>query len=184
MIDIETWKFINSFAPWFSAAGTISAVILSLWLASRNTTEKLKVKAVITLLVQQGSRQKAPEYLMLTVTNVGHIDVKVTNIGWELIGFKPKQYLQIIDDNVYSDTIPVDVKPGDQVKWLVELNENDNWIEKFYKDVLAQHFRVNLFRLRFIVYTSRGKVFKVKIDKTLQDAFIELHEKKTKERNK
>jgi len=32
----ETWQFINTFAPWFSALGTIFAVIISLRLAAIN----------------------------------------------------------------------------------------------------------------------------------------------------
>ena len=92
-------------------------------------------------------------------------------------------YIYITQKDLYSDAIPVDVRPGNQVNWMVELTEEDNWVEKFYKDVLMPSFRTNLFRLRFIVYASRGKAFKVKIGKTLKDTFIELHTNKQKEKN-
>jgi hypothetical protein len=36
--DRETWTFVNSFAPWLSAIGTLAAVITSLYLATADRT--------------------------------------------------------------------------------------------------------------------------------------------------
>jgi len=35
LVETETWKFINTFAPWFSAIGTILAVVTSLYSAGQ-----------------------------------------------------------------------------------------------------------------------------------------------------
>src|SRR5438128_5518971 len=35
MFDRDTWRFINSFAPWLPAVGTLTAVIVSLYLGRR-----------------------------------------------------------------------------------------------------------------------------------------------------
>jgi len=41
-MDTVMWELINTFAPWFSAIGTISAVVVSLYLKSQ-----LNLKSVL-----------------------------------------------------------------------------------------------------------------------------------------
>jgi hypothetical protein len=43
-MDQETWRFINTFAPWLSAIGTLTAVAVSLYLARRSDRQKLEVR--------------------------------------------------------------------------------------------------------------------------------------------
>jgi hypothetical protein len=84
----ETWKFINTFAPWLSAVGTISAVITSLYLARKSRRIHLKVDAGLRTLVQQGSPAK--EYVAITVVNRGDRAATIQSIGWK-IGFFRKR---------------------------------------------------------------------------------------------
>lgn len=63
LVDEETWKFINTFAPWLSAIGsTLSAVATSLWLAQRDRRVKLSVRASlrIWLIPGGGPRPRLP----------------------------------------------------------------------------------------------------------------------------
>jgi hypothetical protein len=44
-MDRETWRFINTFAPWLSAVGTLVAVAVSLYLARKSNRIELEVSA-------------------------------------------------------------------------------------------------------------------------------------------
>ncbi len=72
MLDQELWSFINSFAPWLSAVGTIAAVITSLYLARKDARINLKVSAGVRMLFVEG---KGPgggsRFVSLDVTNAG-----------------------------------------------------------------------------------------------------------------
>jgi hypothetical protein len=54
MWDKATWQFINTFADWFAAAGTIAAVIVAIYLARLDKTIRLKVNAGARLMVTAG----------------------------------------------------------------------------------------------------------------------------------
>jgi len=91
----EEWKFINTFAPWFSAIGTLLAVIVSLYLAHTSRRQKLKVSASIMQMLTVGQKEDVyPEYVWLRATNIGHSKVKITNLGWHVGFFKKRTFLQ------------------------------------------------------------------------------------------
>jgi len=75
------WDFINSFADWIAAFGTVSAVVVSLWLAARPDRLKLNVYAGIQVLIKPGSDHRS-RYVVITATHTGRRVVKVSNLGW------------------------------------------------------------------------------------------------------
>lgn len=52
-MTMADWKFINTFAPWFSAIGTFLAVVVSLYLAHASRRQKMKASASIMLMITQ-----------------------------------------------------------------------------------------------------------------------------------
>ena len=68
----ETWKFINTFAPWLSAIGTLMAVAVSLYLARHDKRIRLEVNAGHRLLITEGQKGPHPEYLLIRIVNIGH----------------------------------------------------------------------------------------------------------------
>ncbi|MFX4237794.1 hypothetical protein ACOL20_05655 [Aliarcobacter butzleri] len=80
-MTLENWKFINTFAPWLSAIGTILAVVVSLYLAYTSRRQKLKPTVSITFMVTQGQKEKIyPEYVSLRAINIDHNKDKITEI--------------------------------------------------------------------------------------------------------
>jgi hypothetical protein len=84
LFDRTTWTFINSFADWLSALGTVSAVILALYLARRDKNVRLEVSAGHRIVVTPGTEGPYPEYLMIRIVNIGHREAQITNIGWKV----------------------------------------------------------------------------------------------------
>ncbi|MFC1650571.1 hypothetical protein ACFL2X_03275 [Candidatus Latescibacterota bacterium] len=174
MIEKSTWEFINTFAPWFAAIGTLAAVIVSLYLARQDRRIKLKVSAGHRMLVTEGQQGKSPQYIVISVVNVGHREAKVTGIGWE-VGLRKKiSAYQTVPRDGLSSTIPVKLEDGDEANYYIPLQGELKWIESFNNDILKPHPKFNLIFTKVVVFTSIGKVFKSKIEKGLQNKILEV----------
>ena len=96
MLDQETWRFINSFAPWLAAIGTVVAVITALYLARKEARIQLNVRALIRCEVIPGTDLgPGPNYLSVEVSNVGRRAATVTHIYWKTGIFQKKNKLPI-----------------------------------------------------------------------------------------
>ena len=172
-MTLEDWKFINTFAPWLSAIGTLLAVVVSLYLAYTSRRQKLKPTVSITFMVTQGQKEKIyPEYVSLKAINIGHTKVKITNIGWNVGFLKKRTFLQTNPKNIYSSEIPITIEEGEEASWLIDIN-NNQWIEKFYENTLQKN-KWNLWSLKFVVYTSKNKSFYCRVNKSFKDKITEI----------
>lgn len=176
------WTLINSFAPWFSAVGTISAVIVALYL-SRKDRPKLKVKADIQILISNEIKDR-PRYLTIEIVNIGVRPIKVVSVGWTIGLFKKQSYIQILTKdntdilaNLYSSNLPIKLNEGDEAKWLIPLDKEDNWVDMF-KENLSFFTRWDLRFTRLVVYTSHGISFKTAIGDGLKKELLKAAESK------
>ena len=67
LMSQKTWRFINTFAPWLSALGTITAVLVALYLARMDRRIQLEVSAGHRITLHLASPGPPPEYLLLGV---------------------------------------------------------------------------------------------------------------------
>ena len=115
MPDRETWDFINSFAPWFSALGTLCAVLVSLYLASRTSRHRVRVSCSIVRTIPTGQRLgDGAEFLQIRVVNRGSLEVVVSGIMWKQRGFRRQSYVVFPPDDPYSTKVPAKLQYGDQ----------------------------------------------------------------------
>ncbi|MGB2866564.1 MAG: hypothetical protein WBC05_24750 [Sedimentisphaerales bacterium] len=160
---VETWHFVNSFAPWLAAFGTVAAVVTSLYLATRQTRVKLRVSAAHRLTVWTGQPQLPREVLNIEVVNMGLCDVQVTKIEWKA-GILRKRYLyQTISSNAYSSALPVHLAHGEQAIYVIPF---ESWIKNF-RQHLRPLPRLRVYLLSIQVGTSVGQIQKGRIEKEL-----------------
>lgn len=181
---IDSWRFINSFAPWFSAAGTITAVIVSLYLARSREKIKLVVRAGERLMLFRDGTpiEKAPRYLYISIINIGSREVIVNNIGWKIGLFSKKYAVQPVEDRTYSSALPIKLKDGDEAKYFILLSEPSNWLDEFAKDFILDHGAYMVNRVWVQVFTSVGTIFETKLEKNMRDKLTEKYnELKTKQ---
>lgn len=166
-LSVEDWKFINTFAPWFSAIGTFLAVCVSLYISHSTRKISLSISSGIFVFNEDGIDE---EHLGINVTNIGYRTVflnnavsisfqiglfKKTNIG---IGFK---YI----DASKSSSFPCKLGENETANLFIKINHDDvNWIKNFREEHLSGHSPSSL---RIVVYPNVGKPFKVKPDKTI-----------------
>ncbi len=173
----ETWRFINTFAPWISALGTISAVMLSLYLARRDKIVRLEVSAGHRLIVTPGAPGPWPEYLSINIVNVGHRDAQITNIGWK-VGILRKQHaVQTTINDGMSSPLPVRLRDGEEAKYLIPLNDTTRWLEDFGTKMMTPFPWLQSFFVRVQVFTSISKIFEAPIEKGLRQKLVEAARK-------
>jgi hypothetical protein len=166
------WQLINSFADWFSALGTIGAVIVALYLAGQDKRIRLRVSAGHRELVSQGLKGPPPQYLTIRVTNVGHREVQVTGIGWRIGLFKKSYAQQTIMVDGVSSTLPVRLRDGEEAVYYIPLFDEMNWLGRFIEKMLSPALR---WRLRFTyvrIFTSVGKVFEEPLEQGMKRRII------------
>ena len=168
----DTWRFINTFAPWLSALGTLSAVALSLYLARRDKTVRLEVSAGHRLLVTPGTPGPWPEFLAISVVNIGHRDAQITNIGWRVGILRKRHAIQTTITDGMSSQLPIRLRDGEEAKYFVPMNETTNWLDNFASKMLAPLPRVQVYFVRIQVFTTIGRTFEARIESSLRDKLI------------
>ncbi|MCY4153869.1 MAG: hypothetical protein OXD47_11250 [Gammaproteobacteria bacterium] len=170
----DSWLFINSFAPWLSAVGTIAAVVATIYFAKRGERVRLKISAGHRLLVGQGMPEPFPEYLCIRVVNIGYRDTNVKNIGWKVRLFKKRYAVQNIVQNQFSSKLPVLLRQGEEVNYLIPINKETNWLKRFCLDMLMPNPQVHIHFVKIWVTTSVGITFESKIESSLKKKLKEL----------
>lgn len=178
IIDKEFWRFVNSFAPWFSAFGTLSAVIVSLCLARRDKSVRLEVSAGYRMMVTQGVKELHPEYLVINIVNIGHREAQITKVGWKIGLFRPQYAFQttMTGDGI-SSPIPVRLKDGEGAKFFIPLDGSLHWLEKFARDYLISFPSIKSRFVKICVSTSIGKTFEQRIEEGLRKLLVQTARK-------
>lgn len=118
-LDKEGWEIINAVATCLGVIATFTAVLVSLWLASRPDRLNLTGRAGIRVLLTPGEPGR-PELLMMEIVNRGRRPAKITGIGWEFGARRSrrKHFVQQIDrHDRMSSALPIILDDGAEARW-------------------------------------------------------------------
>ncbi|HFI0351458.1 hypothetical protein HO543_08265 [Streptococcus suis] len=93
-----------------SAIGTDGAVMVSLYLARRDTVNKVKVASSFVMSMNPLDKTV---YTNITVTNVGRQEVIITEVGITHAKLSKKRFAFISHIGIFQNNIPVNLKSGD-----------------------------------------------------------------------
>lgn len=142
------WRYINTFAWWFSAAGTFFAASVALYIANRNVKPKARMWVGHRITIGPGSREPYPELLVFGIVNLGERPLRISQIGWK-VGLKPKRFAIQRYDEPTSSPMPVTLNHGDEASWYVPLDARDEpWLEYFAKGMLMPNYKISCATLR------------------------------------
>jgi hypothetical protein len=146
LFDRETWRFVNSFAPWLAALGTFTAALTALYLARRHARIRLRITASVE--TESDAPGKYVSCAVMKVVNDGPRDVTITEAYWELNGDKG------FDGNLTCNSVvlPVRLRDGETVTFRGE--DLNNYL-MFLGGALVP---VGL-RVKACARTSTGRVF-------------------------
>jgi hypothetical protein len=169
VFDKETWQFINTFAPWLSALGTISAVIVSLYLATRDRRISLKVSAGVKIIMQGGHSET---FIGVSAVNMGRREVTITGIGWQTGLFRKREFVQL-GFSPHSSDLPARLQDGETANYFIPLeNTGNHWVLKV-KDDLGKCLWFKVYFMKALVVTSIGKTFRVRVNRNIRDLLTE-----------
>ncbi|MGH8655769.1 MAG: hypothetical protein ACREYE_27930 [Gammaproteobacteria bacterium] len=177
MFAKETWVFLNTFADWVAAIGSISAVVVALYLARRDDQARLDIGAGLRMLVLGAGLTDEPEEVVtIRITNIGRRDVQVIGLGWRIGIFKRRYLEQATSFNPLDTPLPVRLRDGDEVFYRIPLTPTSLWIDKFVSTCVGELpvrrvRRLNTLRVR--VYTSVGRVFEKHVEPGLQQRLLQ-----------
>lgn len=147
-----------------SAIGTISAVIVALYLANKDRKISLKIDNNIF----EFENSPNGEYIFIQILNNGYQPVYIKNILIERNIFY-KKYIPINEKYIYmpqtSFTPPLHkLEVGEVVTLAIE----KQFIQDIYKDILFDYSKLELFTLKFTVNISYSKTFRSKFHKNIK----------------
>jgi|SRR5262245_540631 len=174
MLDRETWRFINTFAPWFSALGTLTAVIISLYLARRASQLKVRVFPAIVKLVAQGEKLgQSPDFFQIRIVNHGR-EAVINGIGWWLRGIKRQNWLVLAPNDQYSAKLPKRLDFGEEATFLFPTATYNKDAKSLLERINGSWFPALTVRfLRVGVFASTGQQFRVRLDKHIRKFLLE-----------
>lgn len=160
-----------------SAAGTVAAVFVALYLAQRQTRAKLRVYADINLYISSEAQQgvdvlptaNAPKVIMVTIQNVGLLPVSIpywSSFVWRVLGSK-EVAMQNPKEPDYRAS-PIQLLPGRSASIVLtsDLAEFRTMIERLSKS--SRFGRLSRYFLRLTVITEVGDRFSAKIGRSLR----------------
>jgi hypothetical protein len=177
-MDKEIWQFINSFAPWLSAIGTIAAVITALYIARR--ADRITLKIALGIRKTAGGDiglKRGKEIVFLSITNRSRRDATITTLYWLPVPWSKKGIIWLAPQNSYSSAFPITLLDGETAKYLLSIEE----FRKNFRDFSRELFSgirgaIRLRLLRMNIYTSAGDVSKQRPEKPLRELFRTLAE--------
>lgn len=165
--EYELYTILITF---LSAIGTISAVIVALYLARLNRKTSLQINADLF----EFRDSPDGEYVFIQVTNDGYQPVYIKNILFQYDIFNKKN-IPILKQNIYfkqsNFTPPVHKL---EVGEMIHLAIKTQFLRDIYKDFLSKSPRINIFTLKVVVSTTFNKVYKVKISTDLRNYLRDL----------
>jgi hypothetical protein len=165
----ELWRFINTFAPWFSALGTFTAVVVSLYLARRGDRLRLRLRCGIRIRIPMGAAPgPKSRFVNLEVINVGRRPARIANLYWKTGVLRRKTYVWLAP---YGDRVGITLADGEEANYWGELREFD----RNFDDVARADVNTWLrsFSLRVAVTTSTGQHFTSRVEGELRRHFLE-----------
>ncbi len=142
----ETWQFVNTFAPWLSALGTIAAVITALYLARRADKIRLQLRVGIRMIAVRGG--------------VGDHGKEYVWVIWKPVPWRKSGLIWIAPENQYSSKFPTTIDDGESANYVLPVEE----FRERFGDRAREFFAgfaggIRLKTLRFCVSTSTGDTF-------------------------
>jgi hypothetical protein len=166
MLDYETWRFINSFAPWLSALGTLTAVVVSLWLARRTERPRVRVRTAIAHVVAERSPGSV---LQITATNLGGRPVTLQNLTWRTGVFRKREYVQFPPDNIWSPRLPAKLDHGEYAMFILPLDGLPAEHDPIAKALSTASFpRLAVRSVRAGVVLTTGHIFRPRVERSVQ----------------
>lgn len=176
------WRFINTFAGWLSAIGTLLAVVVSLWLARRDSRVRLRVSVgVRKIFVERKIYAKPaeePDFVVVAVTNVGRRVATVNGLLWKNQLVRRRYLYQMLGEAPLSAQVPVRLQDGEEADFAIPLSALAANDPADFRGLVPRPRILTILFLRMLVRTSTGERFAAPPEKELRKWLLSFAEGK------
>lgn len=175
-MDRETWRFINTFAPWLAALGTLAAVVTALYLARRSERISLKVSLGIRkVAVEGGTFGESPSFVWAGITNLGRRTATLTTLWFRPSLWGKAGAVWLAPRNALSSPFPITLGDGQSANYALPVDEFQKNFEEIVRGwVSGKLGRVRLRFVSFRVTTSTGQVFSTIPEKPMRQLLLKM----------
>ena len=178
MLDVDYWKFVNTFAPWLSGIGSLFAVIISLcslYITLRDMRVNLSVRTIIDSSIIKNA---SGDYICVSVINRGRRVAVISNIYLHYIQWCSFKFYNVFPPtynwNGDSLSFPIRIEEGDGATYKLSVNEIFTKLIGTKMRLVSQR---DISILRVTVETSTGKLFTARFNREIRQAMrIKLRE--------
>lgn len=173
MFDDQTWEVIrkwNSFAPWLSGIGSLSAVVVTLWLLRREKFVRLLVET------GYGTTFFGNPAVIVTVTNIGVRKATIKDIYIKAGAFRPVADVLLPDQLQSSPKLPESLDDGEFTQISVEMEATAIQLKQLFRNAswwnggMAQSIFLRTVKLG--IRTSTGKTFEARLNHDGVEQFL------------
>lgn len=169
VMDRDVWKFVNTFAGWLSAVGTIAAVIVALYLARRDKMIRLDIVAQMMKRLVPG---RPPEdYVTVLIRNLNPRSTLVTHVYWRNPLSRRSTLVQEFGGKLRND-LPRRLADGDEALLSIPLDDFEQNLKEF-KSILFPFPRLKIRFLKVGAITSVGERSEAYVHHTLRNWMLE-----------
>lgn len=168
-------NLFNALGAWVAAIGTISAVIVALYLARLDRIIRIRLSVGHRLVGTGSDITKYQDNCSIKAVNMSARKVTLTGVGWRVGFLKKRIYEQILSMPPYPSTMPITLGDGEEATWHIpfrSMDKHPDWIDTFPREVLGKHPHWASKSLKIFVYTSVGKPIVSSVEKPLRERLV------------
>ncbi|WP_459660053.1 hypothetical protein ACL9Z5_002492 [Acinetobacter calcoaceticus] len=169
-IDISFWSMVGT---WLASAGTLAAVMISLYIAINSNKLKLKINSNTSHFPQaDGTINFEDIYFSIEAINICDRTITIENIYFEL----PDQSSIVFPyyNNPYSTKLPKKLEHSEKISFFISFLKNKDWIEDYLK--ILKEKNLNFDKWKISIQISTGYKFRSKMHPNIIKKLEELKE--------
>ncbi|QBM25106.1 hypothetical protein E1B03_22780 [Citrobacter arsenatis] len=172
-MTVEASAFWTMIGTWFTGLATFGAVVVSLYLGSRNPRVQLKVGIGERLLVSRSVEYSERPGISFEITNLSLQTAIISSVHWKL-----KRGCWLFQDfgDPASDSLPKKIEHGQTCRLWISTQENDqfggvDWYADIAKALNKRDVKPH--KIWCYIRTSTGQTFKLKPEKGIVEKLKE-----------
>ena len=166
---LHFWEVVGI---WFTGLATFAAVLISLILARREGI-RIAVSAGHRLMIQPGHQSPWPEFLVITVRNIGSRRAIIEGIGWRKRPWLRLHGYQEFDPIGGFPGPPAAIEPGEARNFSLPLSQTQmRWGEEFVEHFVGRWPRISVHFIRVIAWTPSGTRCSAFLDPSLKQWLV------------
>jgi hypothetical protein len=163
----------GSIADWVSGIGSLSAVMVALYLSKANMRVRLHGICGHRIIFEHG-KDLQQDLISIVITNIGSRSTVISNIGLRFGLFQKKYGIIKILEGEFTQPIPKILVDGEQGHWGFELDDQRSWITNLFNNQFITSW-LDVQTMYIEIHTTNGGSFRFRPEPPLRKMILGLY---------